>query len=183
MDAKSIIRKKFFSKRKKNYFEINKNFYYPLIRLFKKKVTSKTPIISFYYPSSFELNILSILDIEYFKKSKFLLPIIEENDVMNFYKWNKNDILAINKYGMLEPIKSKKINPNIILVPLLAFDNRKYRVGYGKGFYDKFLSKYLKIHKKTLTIGIAFSFQKFHNLPINSKDIKLDYILTEKGFI
>ena len=183
MDTKSFIRKKFFLKRKKNYFEINKNFYYPLIRLIKKKVTNKTPIISFYYPSSFELNILSILDIEYFKKSKFLLPIIEENDVMNFYKWNKNDILAINKYGMLEPIKSKKINPNIILVPLLAFDNRKYRVGYGKGFYDKFLSKYLKIHKKTLTIGIAFSFQKFHNLPINSKDIKLDYILTEKGFI
>ena len=183
MDTKSFIRKKFFLKRKKNYFEINKNFYNPLIRLFKKKVTNKIPIISFYYPSSFELNILSILDIEYFKKSKFLLPIIEENDVMNFYKWNKNDILAINKYGMLEPIKSKKINPNIILVPLLAFDNRKYRVGYGKGFYDKFLSKYLKIHKKTLTIGIAFSFQKFHNLPINSKDIKLDYILTEKGFI
>ena len=88
------------------------------------------------------------MDIEYFKKSKFLLPIIEENDVMNFYKWNKNDILAINKYGMLEPIKSKRINPNIILVPLLAFDNRKYRVGYGKGFYDKFLSKYLKITKK-----------------------------------
>ena len=45
---------------------------------------------------------------------------------------------------MLEPIKSKKINPNIILVPLLASDNRKYRVGFGKGFYDKFLSKYLK---------------------------------------
>ena len=183
MDAKSIIRKKIFLKRKKNYFEINKNFYYPLIRLFKKKVTNKNPIISFYYPSSFELNILSILDIEYFKKFKFLLPIIEENDVMNFYKWNKNDILAINKYGMLEPIKSKRINPNIILVPLLSFDNRKYRLGYGKGFYDKFLSKYLKTHKKTLTIGIAFSFQKFHNLPINSKDIKLDYILTEKGFI
>ena len=109
MDTKSIIRKKFFFKRKKKYFEINKNFYHSLIRLFKKKVTNKNPIISFYYPSSFELNILSILDIEYFKKSKFLLPIIEENDVMNFYKWNKNDILAINKYGMLEPIKSKKI--------------------------------------------------------------------------
>ena len=183
MDTKSFIRKKFFLKRKKNYFEIDNNFYHPLIRLFKKKVTNKNPIISFYYPSSFELNILDILDIEYFKKFKFLLPIIEENGIMNFYKWDKKDILVINKYGMLEPIKSKKINPNIILVPLLAFDNRKYRVGYGKGFYDKFLSKYLKIHKKTLTIGIAFSFQKFHNLPINSKDIKLDYILTEKGFI
>ena len=84
---------------------------------------------------------------------------------------------------MLEPIKSKKNTPNIILVPLLAFDNRKHRIGYGKGFYDKFLSKYFKINKKILTIGIAFSFQKHHNLPINSKDIKLDYVLTEKGFI
>ena len=183
MDTKSSIRKKFFLKRKKNYFEINNNFYHPLIKLFKKKVTNKNPIVSFYYPSSFELNILGILDIEYFKKLKFLLPIVEENGTMNFYKWNKKDILVINKYGMLEPIKSKKIFPNVILVPLLAFDNRKYRIGYGKGFYDKFLSKYLKIHKKILTIGVAFSFQKYHNLPINSKDIKLDYILTEKGFV
>ena len=181
MDAKRSIRKKFFLKRKKNYFEINDNFYHPLIRLFKKKVTNKNPIISIYYPSSFELNILGILDIEYFKKLKFLLPIIDKNGTMNFYKWNKKDVLAINKYGMLEPVNSKKISPNIVLVPLLAFDNRKYRIGYGKGFYDKFLSKYLKIHKKILTIGIAFSFQKYHNLPINSKDIKLDYILTEKG--
>ena len=91
--------------------------------------------------------------------------------------------MVLNKYGMLEPIKSKKNTPNIILVPLLAFDNRKHRIGYGKGFYDKFLSKYFKINKKILTIGIAFSFQKHHNLPINSKDIKLDYVLTEKGFI
>ena len=183
MVSKNSIRKNFFLKRKKNYFEINKNFYHPLIRLFKKKVINKNSIISLYYPSSYELNILGILDVEYFKKFRFLLPVIDENDTMNFYKWRKKDILVLNKYGMLEPIKSKKNTPNIILVPLLAFDSRKHRIGYGKGFYDKFLSKYFKINKKILTIGIAFSFQKHHNLPINSKDIKLDYILTEKGFI
>ncbi len=154
-----------------------------MIKLLKKKVKNKNLIISFYYPSSYELNILSILDIEYFKKFNFLLPIIEENNTMNFYRWKKRDVLVLNKYGMLEPLKSKKNVPNIILVPLLAFDKRKHRLGYGKGFYDKFLSKYLKNHKKILTIGIAFSFQKHHNLPIKSKDIKLDYILTEKGFI
>ena len=68
MVSKNSIRKNFFLKRKKNYFEINKNFYHPLIRLFKKKVINKNSIISLYYPSSYELNILGILDVEYFKK-------------------------------------------------------------------------------------------------------------------
>ena len=83
----------------------------------------------------------------------------------------------------IEPVWKKTETIDIVVTPLLAFDSKGYRVGYGKGFYDKFLSKYFKINKKILTIGIAFSFQKHHNLPINSKDIKLDYVLTEKGFI
>ncbi len=102
---------------------------------------------------------------------------------MNFYRWRKNDILKINKFGIPEPIKSEIILPNIILVPILAFDQNKNRLGYGKGFYDKYLNKYVKTRKKILTVGVAFSFQKYHNLPINKKDFKLDYIITEKGII
>ena len=77
----------------------------------------------------------------------------------------------------------KKINPEVILVPLLAFDKYKNRIGYGRGYYDKFLNTYLKKHKKLLTVGIAFSFQKYHNLPVDKKDFKLDHVLTEKGVI
>jgi 5-formyltetrahydrofolate cyclo-ligase len=68
-----------------------------------------------------------------------------------------------------------------MLVPLLSFDEDKYRLGYGKGFYDRYLSRYLKIFKNILTVGVAFSFQKYHKLPINNTDVKLNYILTEKG--
>jgi 5-formyltetrahydrofolate cyclo-ligase len=82
---------------------------------------------------------------------------------------------------MLEPIKSKAVIPNVIIVPLLSFDNNKYRLGYGKGFYDRYLNRYLKKFKNIITIGIAFSFQKYHKLPVNNNDVKLDYILTEKG--
>ena len=82
---------------------------------------------------------------------------------------------------MLEPIKSKQIIPNIMLVPLLTFDKKKFRLGYGKGFYDRYLNKYLRKFKNILTVGVAFSFQKYNKLPINDKDVKLDYILTEKG--
>ena len=102
---------------------------------------------------------------------------------MNFYKWSKKDILYLNKYGIPEPLKSKKILPDIILVPLLVYDKNKNRIGYGKGFYDRYLNKFIRFHKKIITVGVAFSFQKYHNLPVNNKDFKLDYIITDKGMI
>ena len=103
---------------------------------------------------------------------------------MSFHKWEENDILNVNKFGIPEPLKTaKKVVPAIIFVPLIAFDNLNNRLGYGKGFYDKFLLKYRKINRKILSIGIAFSFQKYHKLPTNSKDVKLDYIITEKGIV
>ena len=101
---------------------------------------------------------------------------------MRFYEWKKNNILQINKFGMLEPLElSSHIIPNIMLIPLLAYDNKNNRLGYGGGFYDRYLNKYLKKNNNILTIGIAFSFQKHHNLPISNNDVKLNYILTEKG--
>ena len=68
-----------------------------------------------------------------------------------------------------------------MLIPILAFDKYKYRLGYGKGFYDRYLNKYLKKFKNIVTVGVAFSFQKHHKLPRDINDVKLDYILTEKG--
>ena len=100
---------------------------------------------------------------------------------MNFYQWKQEDILYVNKFGILEPSKSKKFDPDVILVPMLAFDDKRNRLGYGKGFYDRYLAKNIKSYKKFLTVGVAFSFQKHHKLPVNSNDIRLDYILTEKG--
>ena len=100
---------------------------------------------------------------------------------MQFYKWRRHDILQVNKYGLLEPLKTQKKTPNIMLIPLLAFDSDNNRLGYGGGYYDRYLNKYLKDRQNILTIGIAFSFQKFNKLPITNKDMKLNYILTEKG--
>ena len=81
----------------------------------------------------------------------------------------------------MEPAKSKAKVPDLMLIPLLAFDKNKHRLGYGKGFYDRYLNKYLKKHKDILTVGVAFSFQKHHKIPVNQNDVKVDFILTEKG--
>ena len=181
MQQKNLVRKKYYLLRKKKYYEISKDFFTPFIDLIKLKFKKKKFKLALYYPASFEINVLRLLDFNYISNQNILLPIIEENNSMNFFPWKRNEALQVNKFGMLEPIKSKFIVPEVMLVPLLVFDNDKYRLGYGKGFYDRYLNKYLRKFKNILTIGVAFSFQKYHKLPINNKDVKLNYILTEKG--
>jgi 5-formyltetrahydrofolate cyclo-ligase len=89
------------------------------------------------------------------------------------------DPLVINKYGIPEPISNKIKYPDILLIPLVAFDKNLNRIGYGAGFYDRYINKIIKI-KKIITIGLAYSFQRVKKIPINKYDIKLDYIITEK---
>ena len=98
---------------------------------------------------------------------------------MNFFIWSTKDPLNINKYGIPEPISSKVIYPDILLVPLVAYDKNFNRIGYGGGFYDRYIKKIKKI-KKVVTIGLAYSFQKVEKIPANKHDVKLDFIVTEK---
>ena len=181
MQQKSKLRKKYLKIRKENYFEIDKKFFSPLLKLIKKNIKKKSIKIALYYPSNFELNVLKVLELKYFSDLMTLLPIAEKNNLMNFYQWKKNDALTVNEFGMLEPIKTKAKIPDIIIVPILAFDKDKFRLGYGKGYYDRYLNKYIKLHKDIMTVGVAFSFQKHNKLPINKNDVKMDFILTEKG--
>ena len=181
MLQKNLVRKKYYFLRKKKYYNISKDFFIPFLDIIKSKFKKKKIKLALYYPSSFEVNVLKLLEFNLVSKQNLLLPVIKKNNSMNFFTWKKNEVLQVNKYGMLEPVSIKQEVPNIMLVPLLAFDSEKYRIGYGKGFYDRYLNKYLKAFKNILTVGVAFSFQKYHKLPTNNKDVKLNYILTEKG--
>jgi len=181
MHQKNNLRKRYFNLRKKKYYEIDKEFFSPLLSLIKSNFKKKNLKLALYYPASFEINVLKLLENKYMSNKTILLPVIEKNNKMNFFSWKKNYVLLVNNYGMLEPLKSKVKIPNLLLVPILAFDREKYRLGYGKGFYDRYLNKYLKKFNNILTVGVAFSFQRYHKLPKNKNDVKLDYILTEKG--
>ena len=181
MYQKNNLRKKYFNLRKKKYYEIDEEFFSPLVSLIKSKFKKKDLKLALYYPSNFEINVLKFLENKYIINENILLPVIGKNNKMNFFTWKKNKILLVNKFGILEPTKTKLKIPNLLLVPILAFDGGKYRLGYGKGFYDRYLNKYLKKFNNILTVGVAFSFQKHHKLPTDKNDIRLNFILTEKG--
>ena len=181
MQQKIQLRKKYLKLRKKKYCNTKKEHFLPLLKLIRLKFKKRLIKIALYYPSNFEFNVLKLLEFNNILAQDILLPVTYSNNLMNFFSWKKNDILFVNKFGILEPAESQVKVPDVMLVPILAFDYNKYRLGYGKGFYDRYLQKNLKQFKNILTVGVAFSFQRHNKLPINKNDVKLDFILTEKG--
>ena len=175
---KSQIRKKILKIRKKNNFKKLKINFKDLLEILKSE-NIKGKNIGGYYPYNYEVDVIEIL--KEFEKRKYLisLPKIRNNFQMDFFEWSFKNPLIINEYGIPEPVSNKIRYPDILLVPLVAFDNELNRIGYGGGFYDRYIKK-IKKKKKIITIGLAFSFQKVKKIKTNKFDIKLDFIVTEK---
>ena len=178
---KSKIRSKILILRRKNF---NKNLKINLDKFisFLKKNMPNAKKIGGYYPSNYEIDDLEILDFLEKQNYGISLPIVKKNNQMNFYEWSKREPLIINKFGIPEPVSSKLIYPDILLVPLVGYDNNLNRLGYGGGFYDRYIEKIDKI-KKVTKIGLAFSYQKIKSVPIDDYDKKLDFIITEKEIV
>ena len=175
---KSEIRKKILKKRK-NYDSNNLGIDFKDILKILNKIKSIKKVVGGYYPYNHEIDVMEI-----FKKFEKLnyeisLPKIKKRSEMDFYSWSTKDPLYINKYGIPEPITDKVTYPNILLVPLVAFDKHFNRIGYGGGFYDRYIRK-IKKNKDIITIGLAYSFQKVKKIQTNKYDIKLDFIVTNK---
>ena len=173
---KTEIRKKILGIRRKNNekkFQIN---FQDISRILQKS-KSVGKIVGGYYPYNFEVDTTKIL--KEFEKKKYLisLPKIKKNFQMDFFQWSSNEPLSINKYGIPEPISGKVIYPDILLVPIVAFDKNFNRIGYGGGFYDRYIKR-VKKNKNIITIGLAYSFQKVKKIQINDNDMKLNFIVT-----
>ena len=155
MSKKNILRNKFFKKRKKKYYKVNNFFFDPLKKIINK-IEKTSVYVAIYMPINYELNTLFCMNMQSSKKIYFLAPKVTSKNDMCFFEVKKNDVFQVNKYGILEPIVTKKKSrylPDIILMPLLAYDKKNNRLGYGKGYYDHYLNNQ---KKKIKTIGIAY---------------------------
>jgi 5-formyltetrahydrofolate cyclo-ligase len=178
---KSKLRKKILKTREKfNKKNIQIDFNQIIKILKKEKIRKK--IVGGYYPVNFEIDDLALL--RKLKKNKFniSLPVIKKNFQMDFYTWSTSEPLKINKYGIPEPETKNIVYPEVLLIPLVAFDKDLNRLGYGGGYYDRLIEKLSK-KKNIIKIGLAFSIQKINKVPINEYDQKLDYIVTNKNII
>ena len=181
---KSYLRNRFLIERKKKYLNSKKFNFSLIFKLIKKHFKNKKIIIGAYYPSYYEVDILKFFKEASKKKFKILLPIVKSATTMSFKIWFPNEPLYVSKFGTLEPKSTnKELTPDLIIVPLVAFDSQLNRIGYGKGYYDRKLKKIKKTKRNAISIGAAYSFQKYKSIPTNKHDFKLDYIFTERGII
>ena len=99
---------------------------------------------------------------------------------LRFRLWTPDTPMVTGDFGALIPAEGPWIEPQVIISPLLAFDARGYRLGYGGGFYDRTVQA-LRMRHKVAVIGFAFAAQEVEEVPIDEHDERLDAIVTEAG--
>ncbi|MFA5041588.1 MAG: 5-formyltetrahydrofolate cyclo-ligase [Bdellovibrionales bacterium] len=116
------------------------------------------------------------------KGHKIALPVIVgKGKPLIFRAYEKGDTLLANPLGIFEPASfALSANPDVLLIPLLAFDRMRNRLGYGGGYYDRTIKK-LRAQKPLLTLGIAYACQEVAQVPVGPNDVPLDRIITEFG--
>src|SRR5438128_9634438 len=112
-----------------------------------------------------------------------LPAIIAGDQPLQFRAWSPDDRLARGRLGILEPqADAKEVIPDILLVPLAAFDRAGHRIGYGAGHYDRTLEQLRKL-KAIIAVGVAVAVQEVEAVPALLHDAVLDYVLTETQVI
>lgn len=138
--------------------------------------------ISAYIPFNAEVDPLPILDVLIERGYATLMPYTAPNQTLiTFRSWTRGTPLQRTIYGIMEPVPDDDAPhiPDVIIMPLLAFDGKGHRLGYGAGYFDQTLS-YLKTKTKFRTIGVAFQMQYYENVPVELHDYPLDMCVTEE---
>jgi 5-formyltetrahydrofolate cyclo-ligase len=137
-------------------------------------------IVSGYWPIRAELDPLPLMRQLEAQGAQLALPVIMGRDQpLTFRAWNADAQLLRGQFGIMEPSpQSPTVLPDIVLVPLAAFDRLGHRIGYGAGHYDRTF-EVLQAAKPIIAIGIAFAVQEIDAVPAEPHDVQLDYVLTE----
>ena len=139
--------------------------------------------IAGYYAIKSEMNITDSLKFLINDNFEISLPqIIKKNDSLVFKVWKKNTKLLKENFNIYVPQSKKESNPDLIIVPMVAFDKSKKRLGYGGGYYDRTIEKFKK-NKAILTVGIAFDEQETESIPTDKYDQNLNMIITPSRII
>ncbi|VVC03888.1 5-formyltetrahydrofolate cyclo-ligase family protein [Candidatus Bilamarchaeum dharawalense] len=177
---KNEIRKQILAKRNAlSKDEIEKLSDKILERLLSHPKFPEAKIVAFYMTKGSEVDTKKMIERAIKEGKQVLVPVTGQK--IAFYKFQSFDDLVQGKFGIMEP-KSKDTPfeqcPDIIIVPGVTFGLCMHRLGYGKGYYDRYLSDC-----KAFRIGICFDFQIIDKLPVHENDQRMNCIITDKRTI
>jgi 5-formyltetrahydrofolate cyclo-ligase len=141
-------------------------------------------IVSAFMPLKSEINPLPLMQKLSEQGAQLALPAIGgRGKPLSMRAWQFGGPLDRGQWGIREPTKdAPEVDPDILLVPLLAFDRRGFRIGYGAGYYDMTIHR-LRGLKAVTAVGIAFAAQEVPEIPTTPRDERLDLVLTEREVI
>lgn len=141
-------------------------------------------VVGGYWPMRGELDVLPSLAAFRQRGCVTALPVVDQpRSPLKFLRWSVGDPLEDGRYGTRHPLaESDEVIPSVLLVPLLAFDRRGFRLGYGGGFYDQTLAR-LRAGGPVVAIGVAYAAQEVAEVPIEPHDEPMDVIVTDKETI
>ncbi|HJD55066.1 MAG TPA: 5-formyltetrahydrofolate cyclo-ligase [Rickettsia endosymbiont of Pyrocoelia pectoralis] len=131
----------------------------------------KVKTIGLYCPLKYEINLLEIIKLR--PKIKFLLPKVIENEI-KYCSYNCDDKLILGEFNIYEPINNDFYTPELVIIPGLAFSHNGYRLGYGKGHFDK----YIEANPNVMTVGVCLKEQVIDNFPAEAHDRKLGFVIS-----
>lgn len=178
---KKELRKIYIDKRKKcSIQEYNENSLLICNKISEYFINKNIKKVHLYLPilEKGEVNLWYLILLLLEKNITVIIPKIKNKHQLQHHYYNDQTYLIRNKFGILEPVNNVYnfgFNFDFVIIPLLIYDKKGYRVGYGKGYYDKFLAK---CKKSTIKIGVSFENPINSILDINNNDIKLNYCIT-----
>lgn len=137
-------------------------------------------VVAGYFPIRGELDCLPLLTWLTQAGWSPALPVIPDEGPLHFHSWTPGDPLRAGRFRIPEPANGAHVTPRVLLVPLLAFDARGFRLGYGRGDYDRTLAA-LRQTGGVTAIGLAFDEQEVAEVPVAPTDEPLDWMLTPSG--
>ena len=141
-------------------------------------------IISGFSPLKSEINPVPLMRKLADAGAQLALPVVAgKGKPLIMRAWRFGEPLASGVWGIRQPMPdAPEVGPDILIVPLLAFDRRGHRIGYGAGYYDMTIGK-LRAMKPVVAIGIAYAAQEIASVPVTPRDARLDLVLTEREII
>lgn len=155
-----------------------------IVRRFNDLPLPENPVVSAYWPMKTELDVRPLMFSLHNKGIPVCLPVVVEVDApLSFRLWRPDAKLVAGPYGTEQPDeRCATVVPNVLLLPLLAFDNRGGRLGYGGGYYDRTVAC-LRQRGNPAVVGVAFSDQEIDAVPSEKTDERLNFVLTEEKIV
>jgi 5-formyltetrahydrofolate cyclo-ligase len=141
-------------------------------------------IVSGFMPMNTEINPLPLMRELAGQGARLALPVLAgRGKPLIMRAWVSGEPLSAGVWGIREPEpEAAEVNPDILLVPLVAFDRAGHRIGYGGGYYDRTIAQ-LRARKAVIAVGLAFATQEVPAVPTTPRDERLDLVLTEREVI